>query len=244
MGALAMLMGFMALGHEAGAMTVQPVVIDLKSSGRGINQTVSVVNDGTYPLAVELTVQGIELGMDGAHGTGKDEGDLVAFPPQALIQVGQTQTFRLQYVGDPALASSKHYYVTVAQLPVQQPTGQIGVQVLYNFQVLASVGPQGVKPSLRIASAEIGKNNGGKPVAVVTVANDSATYGYLSRGRLSIVEKDESGREVLRQSFSGAEIQQALGLGLMASGQRRQITLPIVLPTESGSIVAQFTPSK
>jgi fimbrial chaperone protein len=147
-------------------------------------------------------------------------------------------------VGDPALAMSKHYYVTVAQLPVQQPAGQAGVQVLYNFQVLASVGPQGLKPALRIVSAGIGRNTDGKPAPVVTVANESATYGYLSRGQLRVVQKDESGREVLRQTFSGAEIQQALGVGLMASGQQRKITLPIVLPTERGSIVAQFIPGK
>ena len=68
---------------------------------------------------------------------------LQALGVQAMIQPGQTQTFRVQYVGDPDLARSKHYYVTVAQLPVQMPQGQSAIQILYNFQVLVSVSPSG-----------------------------------------------------------------------------------------------------
>jgi fimbrial chaperone protein len=227
---------------NAVAMTVQPVVLDLQSSGRGMNQVVSVINDSAAALPVELNIQQLFISANGTQSTGKDPGDLVVFPPQALIQAGQTQTFRIQYVGGAALIGSKHYQITVAQLPVSLPKGQSRIQVLYNFVVLASVGPSSAKPALRVLSSALGTNGAGKPVPVLTVANDSKTYGYLSRGKLRITSNDQSGREIYRQTFTSAELQQSLGMGLIGSGQQRQFTLPVILPAEGRSVAAQFTP--
>jgi fimbrial chaperone protein len=74
------------------------------------------------------------------------------------------------------------------------------------------------------------------------MANDSATYGYLSRGKLRVIQKDASGREVFSKTFSGPEIGQMVGMGLIGSGQQRQFILPSALPVETGSIEAKFTP--
>ncbi|MES2044425.1 MAG: fimbria/pilus periplasmic chaperone [Pseudomonadota bacterium] len=228
--------------YQAEAITVKPLVVDLKTSGRGINQIVSVENTAATAVPVQLTVQELVVESGETHGTGKDPGDLVVFPPQALIQPGQTQTFRVQYVGDPALTRSKHYYITVAQLPVKPKAGESAVQVVFSFQVLVSVGPQGAKPALHVQSTGVSKNDAGKPVPVITVANDSSTYGYLSHGKLRIIEKDAAGREVFRQTLSGPEIQQQLGMGLITSGQERKFTLAGVLPLTEGTIEAKFTP--
>lgn len=224
------------------AMTVQPVVLDLQTSGRQMSQVVTVQNTFTNPLPVELRVEELTFDQNGLHGTGHDPGDLLVFPPQALIQPGQTQTFRIQWVGDPAIAKSKHYYVTIAQLPVQLPAGQSAIQILYNFQVLVSVAPPGVKPNLKITGAEIGTDKAGKPIPVITVTNDSPAHGYLSHGRLEITEKDATGHEVFDRVIPGPELQQIIGFGLVASGQTRRVQIPITLPTQGGTLEAQFTP--
>lgn len=231
-----------ALPMQVSAMTVQPVVIDLQTAGRDMSKIITVENTFASPLPVELTIQELKLTEDGVQLTGKDPGDLLVFPPQALIQPGQTQTFRVQYVGDPALAASKHYYITVAQLPVKLPEGKSAIQILYNFQVLISVSPSGAKPALSITSAQVGKNAAGKPVPVVTVTNASAAHGYLSSGRLRIVEKDSSGKEVFRKTFSGPEIQQTIGFGLIGSNQTRRISVPVELPSETGTVEATISP--
>lgn len=228
--------------RSADAMTVQPVVLDLSAVGRGMSQVVTVENTFTNPLPVEMRVEGLTFDEKGAHGDGKDPGDLLVFPPSALIQPGQTQTFRVQYVGDPALTKSKHYYVTVAQLPVKLPEGQSAIQILYNFQVLVSVAPQGVKPDLKVTAAAIGKNDQGKPVPIITVTNDSNAHGYLSQGRLRIVETDAAGKTIFTRTMPGPEIQQTIGFGLVTSGQTRKITVPMVLPSDGGTVEAQFTP--
>lgn len=239
--ALTMFCAAIAPVQVAQAMTVQPVVIDMQTSGRQMSSVITVENTFATPLPVELSIQELELTPDGVKQTGTDPGDLMIFPPQTIIEPGQTQTFRLQYVGDPALAKSKHYYITVAQLPVKLPEGQSAIQILYNFQVLVSVAPSGVKPQISIQGAEIGKNADGKPVPVITVANDAVAHGYLANGRLRIVQKDAAGKQVFTKSLSGAEIQQSMGFGLIGSGQVRKVTVPVELPSAQGSVEASFS---
>jgi len=228
----------------AQAMTVQPVVVDLRTAGRDMSQVITVENTFSRQLPVELTVQELELTADGVKGTGKDPGDLLIFPPQALIEPGQTQTFRVQYVGDPALARSKHYYVTVAQLPVKLPEGQSAIQILYNFQVLVSVAPSGVKPALKIVAAEVARDKDGKAVPAITLTNNSPAHGYLSTGQLLLVAKDAGGKQVYSHTFSGPDIQQTMGFGLIGGGQTRRVTVPVVLPESAASVEAGFTPDQ
>ena len=224
------------------AMTVQPVVVNLTTSGRGMSQVITVENTFANPLPVEMRIQDLALNENGVQGTGTDSGDLLVFPAQALIQPGQTQTFRVQYVGNPDLARSKHYYVTVAQLPVQMPQGESAIQILYNFQVLVSVSPTGARPAIAVTSAEIARDAAGHPVPAITVTNSSTAHGYLSNGRLRIIQRDASGREVFRRNLPGPEIQQTVGFGLIGAGQTRRVLVPVTLPAEGGTVEAQFTP--
>ncbi|MFC7537261.1 molecular chaperone [Sphingomonas sp. GCM10030256] len=227
----------------ATAMTVQPVVLNLSPGGRNITQVLTVTNTFTYPLAVELRVEELTAEASGVRSTGKDPGDLVVFPPTALIQPGQTQTFRVQYVGNPALARSKHYYVNVAQLPVKQQQGQSAVQVLYNFQVLASVSPTGAKPAIKVDSAAFERTGDGKFVPAITFSNASTAHGFLAGGKIRVVQKDAAGKEIFRREFTAPEVQQAIGYGLMGAGQVRKVTLPVELPSNAGRIEAQYTPA-
>lgn len=232
----------LGLATAAYAMTVQPVVIDLTTSGRGMSQVITVENTFDKPLPVELRIEALDLTADGVSPTGRDTGELAVFPPQALIQPGQRQNFRVQYVGDPALPHSKHYFITVAQLPVQTTDSTSNIQLLYNFQVLVSVSPDGVKPGLTVASAEIGKDADGKPAPIVTITNKSVAHGYLSRGRVRVTQFAPDGRQVFTKQFTGADLQQTIGYGLVGGGQTRRITLPASLPQPDGRVEVQYTP--
>lgn len=239
--ALTMFCASLAPYHAAQAMTVQPVVIDLQTAGRQMSQVITVENTFATPLPVELTIQELDLTTEGVKQTGKDPGDLLVFPPQAIIAPGQTQTFRVQYVGDPGLAKSKHYYITVAQLPIKLPEGQSAIQILYNFQVLISVGPLGVKPKIEAQGAEVTAGPGGKSFATVTMVNHSPAHGYLSNGHLRVVEKDRSGAQIFSKTLSGAEIQQTMGFGLIGGGQTRRVAVPVELPSADGTVEASFS---
>lgn len=217
------------------ATTVTPVVVDLQSGGRGVVSNVSVNNTGASDLPMEVTVQPLDAQESGLVPKGADNGDLLVVPPTAIIPAGQTQTFRVQWVGDPALTASKHFFVNVGQLPVKLPEGQSAVQIVYNFQVLVNVAAPGQKANLAIQSATIGDHDG-KPAPVITVSNSGGGYGYLSQHRLKIVEKDASGAEIFSKTLGGSEFQQVVGYGLIASGQTRKLALPIDLPSRTGQL--------
>lgn len=238
---LSVSLGGMMAG-SAEAMTVQPVVLDLQTSGRSMSQVITVENTFAAPLPVELRIEELGFVEGGLKSTGTDPGDLVIYPPQALIEPGQTQSFRVQYVGDPALAQSKHYYVTVSQLPIDLPEGQSAIQILYDFQVLVSVAPQGAEPAIVVAGAEVGRDGAGKPAPVVTFSNGSAAHGYISKGSLVITQRDGSGARIFSRTLSGPEIQQTIGFGLVGAGQTRRMTLPVELPSGDGAVEVVLTP--
>jgi fimbrial chaperone protein len=245
---LAMAVVFTALAFvfapAACAMTVQPVVVDLKATGHASTATVTVQNSFTTPLPVELTIQSLDFDDNGAHPTGKDTGELLVFPAQALVPPGQTQAFRIQWVGDPVLEKSQHYYVTVAQLPVQLPEGQSAIQILYNFQVLVNVAASSGGPNISVASVSIGKDDKGEPVPLLVVKNAGNSYGYLSRVRIRITYQNAAGKQTFSQVMTPDEIQQRVGFGLIGPNATRKVTLPVVLPGADGAVHVELLDAK
>lgn len=227
----------LAMPAIAHATTVSPMVIDLQSSGRGVVANISVNNTGDKPAPIEVVLKALDPTLTGlAPGTASTE-DLLVMPPTALIPPGQTQTFRVQWLGDPVPAGSKHFYVSINQLPVKLPEGQSAVQVVYNIQVLVSVGATNGKPHLAIQSAAIADREG-KPAPSITVSNSGTTYGYLSQHKIRLVETDATGKKLFDRTISGNDFQQLVGYGLIATGQTRTMVLPIELPTRTGTLTA------
>lgn len=241
---LVLALGVGVVATAAYAMAVEPVVLDLLSSGRQMSSIVTVENTFKEPLPVEVSAQVADLDETGAlRATGKATEDLLIFPPQAIIQPGRTQSFRVQYVGDPDLQSSRHYFATVAQQPVPLAPGTSGVQVLYNFQVVVNVGVAGVRPNVRVTGTEIIEQDGA-PHAVLLLQNDARTYGYLASGSLRLIQRDASGREIFRKSFTSEDVQREVGYGMVGANQRRRLVTPIVLPQMGGTLEAEFTPRR
>jgi fimbrial chaperone protein len=241
--ALAVATATLATAVPADAMTVSPVILDLKTGGSDMSAVVSVENTFSTPLPVELTTTTAAFDDKGIKDTAAPSDDLLVFPPTALIQPGRTQAFRVQWVGDPAISQSKHYFVTVAQLPVKLPaTDDTTIQLLYNFQVVVNVGPIGAKPHLVIQKTEIIKGLDGKFNPILYVGNDSSTYGYLSHGHLKIVETSPEGKQVFSRLYIPSDILHDIGPGLVASSQVRRLVVPLSLPDGEGKLDVTFTP--
>lgn len=225
------------------ATTVSPVVLDLQTSGRRVVSNISVTNTSAGPMTMEITVtplKPIPTGFAPAGPPDSDE-DMLVTPPSALIPAGKTQTFRVQWVGDPEMTQSKHYYVGVNQLPVKLPEGQSAVQIVYNFNVLVSVSSPDQKPQLAITSVAPATVDG-KVVAAVTVHNGGTAHDYISQHKLKITETNASGVELASKTISGSEFQQLVGYGIVASGQTRTVDVPLEGPIPAGArLSAVFT---
>lgn len=221
----------------AWAMTVQPVVLDLRMTGRQASAPLRVENTGPNPLPVEIRIVEADFTSETVRASDRASEDLLVFPPQAIIPPGETQVFRVQYVGDPGAAQSRHYYAEVAQLPVELPAGQSAIQILYNFQVMVNVASSTAgDPQLVVEGAEIvpGADGAASRIAF-TVRNGSLNYGYLSNGSLTVVHRGADGRELMRRSLTGNDIQQTIGFGLVGPAMTRRFVVPIDLASGEGS---------
>jgi fimbrial chaperone protein len=231
----------LALVTAVAAMTVQPVVLDLKMAGREMSAPLRVENNGPNPLPVEIRIVETDFTPDGVSASDRVTEDVMAFPPQAIIPPGATQVFRVQYLGDPDADRSRHYYAEVSQLPVQLPEGQSAIQILYNFQVMVNVASnRGGEPSLSIQDAAITQNAAGENVVAFTVHNSARNYGYLSAGRLTVVHTNASGQEVMRRTLNSNDIQQLIGFGLVGPETTRRFVSPITLDSADGRVEVQF----
>lgn len=232
-----------AMPTVALATTVSPVILDLETTGRGVVANISVTNTSAGPMTMEIGVvplKATDTGFQPAGAPDSDE-DLLVTPPSSLIAPGRTQTFRVQWVGDPELTQSKHYYVGINQLPVKLPEGQSAVQIVYNFNVLVSVSSPDQKPQLAITSVAPATTEG-KPFAAITVRNSGSAHGYVSAHTLKIVETSAAGAEIASKTISGSQFQQLVGYGLVASGQTRTIDVPLDGPVPAGAkLSAVFT---
>lgn len=234
--ALAFAAVFMSVS-PALAINVQPVIIDLLSSGRRASGVVTLQNTFPDAVPIEVTIHPVRV-VDGELQEMQNEEveDVLAFPAQAIVAPGGSQAFRIQWVGDPRPAASAHYYVTISQLPVALQSDQNTIQVLHRFRVLVNVNSPEGNAELKIIKANVVTAENGKARPVVTIANSGNASDYVGNHRLTLVQQDAAGHEVFRETYLPEQIQQAMGLGMIPSGQTRILPMGIDLPTDSKNV--------
>lgn len=242
--ALTLFGGLLASTAPSFALNVQPVVVDLQTAGRRTSAIVTLQNTFPDPVPVEVTVHPVRV-VDGElrEAEDQDTDDILVFPSQATLGGNQSQAFRVQWIGEPKPGESQHFYVTIAQLPVQMAGSQNTIQVLHRFKVLVSVGSAGEDASLKLVEAKIGTDAAGKPQPVVTIANDGPSYGYVASNRMTLIEKRSDGSEAFRKTFEPEEIRETMGLGLVPAKASRVLPMNVELPDATGTLSIELTPA-
>lgn len=216
------------------AIGVSPLVVEANEANSGTDNRFTVDNGDDVPVPVEIVVSRIKLGPNGEITEipgGAD--DLLVLPPQALVQPGQSQAFRIQYVGA-AMSESQSYFVSVNQVPVD--SGETGVQVVYNFRVLVNVAPLQGAPDLSFTSAEV-IDVGGKARPALTIRNAGARHALMSQmTALTIKQIDGAGKTVYEEKLTGGRLNDVFGIGLVSPHSERRFVLPIDLPQSGGRI--------
>jgi len=227
------LAGAVTLPDSAEAMKVRPLHLEMKSVGSDSRSTLQVINDGANPLPVEIVVSEFELERDGEQ-IRKPAGDnWLVFPPQAMIGAGSTQTFRIQWVGDPEIPESRSYIFSVNQVPVQMPEGQSGVQVVFNFATIVNVAPPRGSAALEVVEAGFGTDNKGQRRPAVTFRNPTNVHALASKGTISLSGDGWSA------TLGPAELRN-MGLGLVQPGKTRRLLIPVDVPDGVSRISASI----
>lgn len=218
----------------ANAMSVSPLVLDLSTSGGKNSSQIAVVNEADKPLPVEIVVLRLELDEKGEMATKPAGEDFLVLPQQVLIPPGATQSFRLQWVGDPHIKTSQSYVVSVNQVPVKMPEGKNGVQVVFNFGTIVNVAPLAGKAEINLVKAGIGKDDKGKIRPELTVKNPGNIHAKLTDATIKLTSGSWS------QTLAPEQLRQTVGIGLIQPGKTRHFFLPVDVPDGVTQVTASI----
>lgn len=188
------------------AFEVGPLVNELASTGRDASAAVSIKNTSDVPLPVEIAISELLYNPDGVYETQSADSDFLVFPPTAIIPPGATQVVRLQWLGDPALQTSRSFFANIAQIPVDLPEGDgSDIQLVFAFNVFVHVAPEKGAPKLELSSVELSKDQSGNPLLIAKIANNGNIYSYVNRTKIS-VRSGENAREFTAREFNELKI--------------------------------------
>jgi P pilus assembly chaperone PapD len=216
-------------------MAVTPIQVEMTSAGSQSRAQITVTNDSTEPLPIEIKIEKLTVAENGDRKLTKAPDNFLIFPPQALIRAGATQVFRIQWVGEPMLAQSESFMMTVAQIPVKMPASKTAVQIVMNFGVVINVAPPQGLPELKLVGTGVETDKKtGKRHPSITVENPSKIHALLPQSTLAVSGGGWS------HSFSQTELREKVGIGLVQPGKRRKFILPVELPANVPSVQASL----
>lgn len=212
-------------------MSVQPLIVDLTAGARGNSGRVAVTNTFSRPIPVEVKIYPLAMSDTGEISIGGPATtDFQVFPPTAVIQPSRSQAFRLQYRGDTSKLTSNYYIVSIAQVPVELGERQSGIQLLYNFQIMANVAPMRGAAALNVTDAAVRTNDKGETRARFTLSNTGPAHAYLAGLRLRFAFKNPQGRTLWDRTLDGAQLNALIGYGLIRHQNRRSFEIAINPP--------------
>jgi fimbrial chaperone protein len=218
----------------ANAMTVAPMHVEMSSVGFRSRAQITVVNTSGRPLPVEAVIHSLSLNEVGKQTISQAGEDFLVMPPQALIPPGATQNFRVQWLGDPLMAQSRSYLLSINQIPVKLPKLGVGVQVVLGMGVMINVAPPGGSPSMQVVATGVATDKSGKRYPTITVLNKSNVHALLPSASIHLSSGDWSA------SLPPQMVSDAIGIGLVQPGKRRQFRLPVALPAGVSKVQASL----
>mgnify|MGYP001205360347 CR=1 FL=1 len=212
----------------AAALTFTPIEMDFSPSGRGATQTFRLANNDAEPAAVEITVKSRAMARNGEDILGDAEDQFSIFPTQVVLQPGQVQSVRAQYIGDAAIEHEKAFRLIAEQLPIdvgQAPQTGGRMRLLVKYVASLYVLPRNAKPALDVTDASLVSGPDGQRWLEVTVHNGGGSRKIIRNATLQIGEL----------SLSGAALNGLEGENLLARTTR---VFRLQAPTQLGAIQA------
>lgn len=184
-----LLLPLLGLTAPASAFRLIPIEMNFEPSGRGATQIFRLENDAQTPVAVEISIVGRgqdENGEDVLSGGGDD---WVIFPEQLILEPGQNQSVRVQWIGNAAPPKELPFRLVAEQLPIdvgQAPAQGAQVRLLVQYKASLYVVPPGVAPKLTVLSAGPTKLSDGGTVLDLRVQNSGTAHQILRDPTLTL----------------------------------------------------------
>jgi fimbrial chaperone protein len=187
-GFLAIVLTMIGFALPAAAFRLIPIEMNFEPSGRGATQIFRVENDKTVPVAIEVSIIGRGQDQQGEDTEVPMGDDWVLFPEQIILQPGESQSVRVQWIGDATLDRERAFRLIAAQQAIdfgETPTQGGQVKLLVQYKASLYVAPIGTKPQLSLVAAAPGKRADG-PGLDLDVRNDGNAHGFLRNPLLTL----------------------------------------------------------
>ena len=232
MGLAAVLASSLAL--PAAAFKLTPIEMEFAPSGRGATQTFVIENPGSAPEAIELRTYTRDMDAAGEDILVEDIDNFVVFPAQVILQPGQEQAIRVQWIGDPAPSQELAYRLIAEQLPIdlgeaQEEGGQMKLLVRYIASLY--VVPDGAKPDVSLLSAGPAADGAGLELVF---ENTGSAHALLSDLELTI---NGGGNQVV---LTKDQLETVAGQNVLA-GHTRHFVMPWPAGIAQGPVEVSFT---
>jgi fimbrial chaperone protein len=222
-----------SLSNDAKAMSVSPPDLEMSTAGAKSRAAITVKNPGLSPLPIQVLTFQMELSEKGEQTLTPSTGDFSIFPSTVLIPPGSTQVIRIQWTGSAKLLQSKHFMLTIGQVPVKMPKTQNGFNVVVGFGVAVSVSPPEAQANLTVRKVDVVSVQG-KRRALVTFHNSGNKHARISDTRLTM-----SGGK-WEHKIEPAMFKSSVGIGLVPAGKSRAIIMPVDIPDNAGPVTVRL----
>ncbi len=218
---------------------LQPIVLQLSPSGAGSSQTMVVTNTHEVPIAIEVHAFRRTQLPSGEDQLTPEDQDLLIYPPQMVIPPQASQSFKVQWVGDPTIDSERAYRIVTEQLPIKFEKKVEGertadLTVRYRYEAALYIVPKGATPSARLVSVERVTGDDGAPLLELTIASEGTLRAILDQPTLDLA--GASGGTV---SLTGEAIKPLEGLNILP-GVSRKVRIPAPADLTAGPVTGSL----
>lgn len=210
-------------------MEVTPFLAYLDSLGKKSSALFVVKNDKDTAIAVETNVLKVDLDNNNIEISEPNEEDFFIMPPQSLLQAGESQTFRVRYIGSSTTGKTQAYRINFNQLSLENniDTKEATVKMLFNFSSLVFVSPQNSKP---VAISNIKNTDNG---VNISIKNEGNKVLDLSQYNVSLIGSKS------KKPLSWLEVSYFSGIQFILPNRERSFFISKdKIPNELGTLVS------
>lgn len=223
---------------------LSPMEMQFTPAGGGASRSFLLRSTGTQPVAVQISVAGRQMSIDGIEEMPLEEEDFVVYPPQIILMPNQVQAVRVVWVGDPTPAEELPYRIVAEQVPIDalepkidEPTDTriVDIKVLFKYVGTIYVTPPNASPKVVLEGAEPFTSEDGSQKLVLNFENQGTAHQLLTSLKINLTAE---GKTI---TLSGDEQLKGVIGENMLPGNKRRFVLPWPKELPVGPVTATFT---
>ena len=139
------------------SFSLTPTSMDFEPSGRGATRIFTLENKTEQPAAIQISMIGRTMDIDGKESYTTAESLFVVFPPQATLKPGQRQKVSVRWIGPATLTNELAFRMLAEQLPValsKEEAKGANVKMVIRYLAAIYVVPKNAKGDVLVESVK------------------------------------------------------------------------------------------